>query len=173
MSSLTNRYQVKVHIQIHIHKPTRTHIYNVFYTLTHARIYTHDAKPTDITPAPTHRHILTYLQTYIDTHAYTCTTLKTQADTTYTQKFTCMYKHGYILHITDVYIQLYICTCKYRQVCIGYQCNGDTLKEKKKKTNNKVNNKNSNGNTRRIEPEKRKKREKENRKGGKKRKNRH
>lgn len=85
-----------------------------------------------------------------------------------------MYKHGYILHITDVYIQLYICTCKYRQVCIGYQCNGDTLKEKKnKKTNNKVNNKNSNGNTRRIEPEKRKKREKENRKSGKKRKNRH
>lgn len=89
-----------------------------------------------------------------------------------------MYKHGYILHITDVYIQLYICTCKYRQVCIGYQCNGDTLKEKKrkkrnKKTNNKVNNKNSNGNARRIEPQKRKKREKENRKSGKKRKNRH
>lgn len=81
-----------------------------------------------------------------------------------------MYKHGYILHITDVYIQLYICTCKYRQVCIGYQCNGDTLKEKKrnKKTNNKVNNKNSNGNARRIEQKKRKKREKENRKIGKK-----
>lgn len=137
VSSLTNRYQVKVHIQIHIHKPTRTHIYNVFYTLTHARIYIHDAKPTDITPAPTHRHILTYLQTYIDTHAYTCTTLKTQADTTYTQKFTCMYKHGYILHITDVYIQLYICTCKYRQVCIGYQCNGDTLKEKKRNKKDK------------------------------------